>query len=188
MANLVRVRCPWSGSALVGAGVSTFYVEESNTGFVSDIAGLFTQCGFTLPAGVTVSIPNTGDLIDIPTGEISGTWVDGAASSVTGSGSGTFSLGVGIRLVWNTSGIRNGRRVKGSTFLVPTVGGIFATDGTIATTTVNSLQTAVNTYITAMAGFARIYSRAAPGVPGQANAVISGTVPDAVSWLRTRRT
>ena len=168
--------------------MSTFYVDEAHTGFTADITALFAACGFTLPAGVAITIPNTGDLIDIPTGELSGTWTDGTTGTVTGSGSGVFALGVGIRLQWMTSGIRNGRRVKGSTFLVPTVGGIFATDGTIATTTAGVLQTAVNTYITDMAGNARIYSRPLPGVAGQANTVISGAVPDAVSWLRTRRT
>lgn len=188
MANLARVRCTWSGITLVGAGVSTFYVDEADTGFTAAILALFSSCGFTLPPGTAVTVPASGDLIDVATGELSGTWTDGPGGSVSGSGSGTFSLGVGLRLVWNTSGIRNGRRVKGSTFIVPTVGGIFAADGTISNTTLSALQTGVNTFMTSMGTNLKIYSRPVPGVGGQANTVIGGVVPDAVSWLRTRRT
>lgn len=188
MPNLQRVRTTWSGSAVVGPGVSTFYVDEGVTGFIPDFDAFWDSLASLLPVGVTLSTLNSGDLIDIDTGALTGTWTDAGTATTTGTASGTFALGVGAVINWRTSGIRNGRRVRGSTFIVPIADSFFDTSGTLSSSAVTALNAAPNTLITAVAGL-RIWSRPGPlGNDGQSNTVVSADVPDRPSWLRSRRT
>lgn len=187
MANLCRVRSTWSGSPIVGPGVTTFYFDEAATGFLADINVFWGNVGNRFPTGLTISTPNTGDLIDVSTGALSGTWTDGTSSSVNTSGAGAFAGGVGARLRWATSGIRNGRRVKGSTFLVPLLTTCYSNDGNIENAVLGSLQTSATQLFTSTSPDMRVYSRPSGGQAGQASPVTGVTVPDYVSWLRTRR-
>lgn len=188
MANLVRCRVTWNGSPVTGEGVSTFYFDEAHTGFVADLTTWFTQLAVIVPTVVTFRIEPTGDLIDIPTGELSGTWTDGSVGIVNSSSAQAFAAGVGLRIQWPTSGIRNGRRVKGSTFIVPITSNLYAVDGSIADATIAAQTTAVNAFMTATGANMRIYSRPTDTDPGQANTVLGASVLDRVSWLRSRRT
>lgn len=188
MANLCRVRSVWSGAQITGPGVTTWYLAETATGFLSDINIFWGNVGNRFPAGLTVYTSNTGDLIDVDTGALSGTWTDGIVSSVNTSGAGAYAGGVGARIKWSTSGVRNGRRVRGSTFLVPLLASSYATDGTIDAAVLGSIQGFVNTLSTSLSPDLRIYSRPSGGQAGQASTVTGATVPDQVSWLRTRRT
>jgi hypothetical protein len=188
MANVARVRATWAGAAVTGPGVSTFYFNEIHSGFVSALGAYFTAWASWIPTGTTVTIQNTGDLLDIPTGQISGTWTDGTTQVVAMTGAGVYNQGVGVRVKWNTAGIRNGRRVRGSTFMVPTIGAAQATDGTPAAAALTAWNTAVSTLVTTSVSEMVTYSRPAPALAGQASEIISGSVADAVSWLRTRRT
>lgn len=173
---------------MTGPGVSTFYFDEAASGFVADVVGLFDALKAYIPAGTTITVDNVGDLIDVDTGELSGQWTDAAAGPVVTSGAGAYSQGVGLRLTWLTSGIRNGRRVRGSTFIVPVIGGAYDATGTPNTTAMTTFSNAASAYMTAIGTTGRIYSRPLPGLVGQASTITSGSVPDAVSWLRTRRT
>jgi len=188
MANLVRVRAGWTGTPLTGDGVSTFYFDEAHTGFVADVVDFFLDVQSRLPIGTLVTVPNTGDLIDVTTGALTGTWTDTAAGPVGGTGAGTYARGVGARVTWATSGIKNGRRVRGSTFLVPLVTAAYDTDGTILAAVLTQMQTAVNDLVTASGANMKIWSQAVNGAGGQANTVVGGSAPDKVSWLRSRRT
>lgn len=188
MANLARVRVLWSGSAVVGPGVSTFYFTEAASGFTDDLADLFTVFGSYVPTGVSWSCDSSGDLIDIATGEISGTWTDPSGFVLTAGGTGSFAQGVGTRLVWATNGIRNGRRVRGSTFVCPLGSGVFDSSGDLSTSVQTALYGAAAALVSARGSTMQIYSRPLPGSPGQSNTVVAAQVPAAVSWLRTRRT
>src|SRR6187455_3059900 len=128
MANVARVRAVWAGAGVTGPGVSTFYFNEIHSGFVSDVATYFNAWSTWIPTGITVTISNTGDLLDVATGQISGTWTDGGTAVATMGGAGVYAQGVGARVKWSTAGIRNGRRVRGSTFMVPTIGAAQQTD------------------------------------------------------------
>jgi len=140
----------------------------------------------TNPSGIVHY--NDGDLLDVATGDLTGTWAEAASGPGSGSGFGAYPAGVGARFTWATSGIVAGRRVRGSTFLCPLVNSCFGTDGTLDETVRTALDAAADGLVTASAGAMRIWSRPAPGRPGQASAVTAGDVPDKVSWLRSRRT
>jgi len=188
MANLARVRTVWSGTPVIGGGVSTFYFDEAHTGFVADLHNFWAALGIRVKTGVTWTTAPTGDLIDVATGELSGTWTDGVISIVNASSANNYAAGVGARISWPTSGIRNGRRVKGSTFVVPLTTDCYEADGTIGAAYLGTIQTAATNLLAASAGNQRVYSRPAPSLSGQANTVIDAVAPDKVSWLRSRRT
>lgn len=188
MPNLARVRTTWSGSPVVGTGVTTFYFDEAHSGFVADVAAFFVSLAARVPQVVTFTTLNTGDIIDEATGALVGTWTDGVTSTANSSGSGSFAAGVGVRGRWSTNGIRNGRRVRGSTFVVPLVGSAYQSDGTIDGTVWTGISNSFGALYTAGAGFQYVWSRPVAGAGGEAHLVIGSDVPDKVSWLRSRRT
>lgn len=189
MANIKRVRVTWSGSAVTGPGVSTFYFTAGATGFPADLQTFFQAIKTGMTTGVTISVPNTGDTIDETTGALSGVWTDSGGGTTTGTNNLLFVAGTGIRVKWVTGGIHNGRRVVGSTFLCPLVGAAFDTDGTPTATTVSNFSTAASALVSAVTPDMVVWSRPTPAAPnsGESNAVLAAVVPDATSWLRSRR-
>lgn len=97
-----------------------------------------------------------------------------------------------MRVKWFTGGIVHGRMVQGSTFIVPLMTTAYETDGTLTSAVTSNASTAANTLISATDTV--IWSRPFPGSTGNparagsSHAVIAATIPDKVSWLRTRRT
>ena len=188
MANLARVRTVWSGSPVTGGGVSTIYVSEAKTGIVAAVAACFTSVRGLMPTGITLTTENTGDLIDVETGAITGTWTDGSTSLIATNGTGNYAAGVGARVRWQTNGVTNRRRVRGSTFLVPLTVAQYDTDGTIIPACITSMQSAFGSLMSALTPDLKIYTRPRNGAGGRSSNVVGLTVPDRVSWLRSRRT
>jgi hypothetical protein len=168
--------------------VSTFYFAEAGSGWGASLNTFFDAIKTFLPLGTSQSYSISGDLIDVATGELSGTWTDGAGWTVTSSTNQPYVGGTGVRVVWATGGINNGRRVRGSTFLCPMNSGHFTADGNISSANAATIATAANAIVSASGHEMHIYSRPAAGRPGMSSAVISASVPVEASWLRTRRT
>jgi hypothetical protein len=188
MANLARVRCVWSGTSVIGPGVSTFYVKEAASGFPADIVTFFEAIKGAIPNTTVINVPDAGDLIDIDTGEISGTWSDFTGANVIGTGPTGWVEGVGARITWKTAGIRNGRRVVGSTFIVPLDVSQYDSAGRLDTALVNLFTAEGNDLVSDLADSMVIYSRPQGIQAGQASDVLVAVCPDSVSWLRSRRT
>jgi len=188
MANLARVRVLWTGPAVVGDGVTTLFFDEAHSGFLADVRSFFFDLRFAFPNTLQLTFPPSGDLIDVATGELSGTWTEADPGAITAAGAGGHVSGVGARVTWATSGIRSGRRVRGSTFLCPLTESMFDTDGTPDAAFVTLVQTAGTALVTASGTNMKVYSRASAGRSGQSNTVIAAGAPDKVSWLRSRRT
>ena len=182
------MRVTWVGSAVVGGGVSTFYSTVPTSGFATAVAAFYTSIAALVPTTLTWTIPHSGDTIQDDNGQLAGTWSEaGADSTVVSTLAGAFPNGVGARVVWRTSGIRDGRRVNGSTFIVPLASGSFQSDGTLTDANVTTIRNAANTLLGAVP--MRIFSKPHKGTSdGLSSAVIGVTVPDKVSWLRSRRT
>lgn len=192
-----RLRVSWSGSGVVGPGLSTWYALDTSPGFPAAVRAFYAALASNLPTSVSVSVPNNGDVLDPATGALTGTWTDGSVPAVVnGSGAGTFALGVGVQVRWSTGSIVSGRRVVGSTFIVPVVSPVFDSDGTITTATMTGLRTASANLITA-APYLVVWSRPQPArtgahgpLPARAGstALIGGSSwPDRPSWLTSRR-
>jgi len=188
MANLARVRAEWTGSTVTGGGVSTFYFDEAAEGWTSLLANFYATFQAFLPSGTTIKVLSVGDLIDVATGQITGSFTDGTDQTVSGNASGVWAAGVGARFVWTTAGIHNGRRVKGSTFIVPLAANEYDVLGTIKDSSITTMVGAATTLLGALPNAMKIYSRPVNGAGGQASTVLSGSMPDKVSWLRSRRT
>lgn len=179
----------WSGSPVVGPGLTTFFTSNTGTaGFPADVKTLITSWAGNVPTGVTWTVPISGDLIDDGTGGLSGTWsVASGGGTVVSSAAGSFASGVGCRIRWGTDGVVGGRRVVGSTFVVPLAVGAYQSDGTILDSVVTALSAAAVTF-RSRSGGVKIFSRPIVGRLGSNSNVIDSSVPDKVSWLRSRRT
>jgi hypothetical protein len=136
---------------------------------------------------LAVTVPNSGDTIDVATGDINGVWTGSGGGTVGFGGSGDFAQGVGARIKWNTAGIVAGRRVRGSTFMVPLVGGTFSASGALDSSFVTDLTAAATTFLASASSTLEIFSRPKGTRVGTSHTVTSASVPNAVSWLRSRR-
>lgn len=191
MATLSRLEVTWSGTPVTGGGISTFYSSNSDpTAFYTAVRAFFVAVGPSIASGVTFSFSPSGDTIESTTGQINGSWSLTTPTAVAASGSSNWAMGVGTRVRWLTAGITRGRRVRGSTFLVPLGGNLYDGTGSIADATVSTLATAAVTLAAADSGSMRIYSRptSIAAADGVAHAVTGSDLPDRVSWLRSRRT
>lgn len=177
---------------MTGGGVSTFYTSNLAPGtFNAAVRAFFQNANGLLPQGTTIIPPAVGELIDVDTGEVSGTWSQPTPPApVNGVDLIDYAQGVGCRVALLTGGITRGRRVRGSTFIVPIGSGFFNTGGNVDSTVVISLQTAANTLIAADSASMRIYSRPQVGAStGGVSHPVTGAFADGrATWLRSRRT
>jgi hypothetical protein len=91
--------------------------------------------------------------------------------------------------VWGTGTFSGGRRIKGSTYIVPVGAGGFSVAGTPNAGMVTNWNTALATFLSTMAGNLVIVTRPTAAHPVGGHAVVTtGTTPPKVSWLVTRRT
>lgn len=182
------MRVTWTGSVVVGGGVSTFYTSLPTSGFKTAVAAFYTAIAGLVPTTLTWAIPSVGDVIDDTNGKITGFWSEsGGTTSVVSTLAGAYANGVGARVVWTSSGIRNGRRVVGSTFIVPLALGSYQSDGTLVDANVTTIANAANTLRGAVP--LRVFSKPHKGTSdGLSSPVTGSSVPDKVSWLRSRRT
>lgn len=192
MPGIERITVAWTGN-ITGDGISVFYVAAGTTTAPAAIKAFFTTLAGWMPTGMAWDIPSTGEVIDDATGTLTGVWAHAGGGTVSSSG-GTQARaqGVGMRVKWYTGGIVNGRMVTGATFIVPLMTSAYETDGTITSAVTGNASTAANTLISATDTV--IWSRpfagstGNPARAGSSHTVIAATVPDKVSWLRTRRT
>lgn len=172
-----------------GPGLTTFFAEADGTVAISvGAAGFFDALKTRIPTGTTIFVPNGGDVIDDATGTLTGSWGTSGGTTISCNGSGSFAGGVGARVVWETDTIRGGRRVRGSTFVVPLVVNGYEANGTLSTLVIGDLQQAISDMLVQVPTQMRVWSRPRPGLTGAGVQVARGVAPDKVSWLRTRRT
>lgn len=189
MSAISRLRCDWTGAGVTGGGVSTFYTEGPPAALQAAIKTLFLGTVRTLlPTSVSVVIPASGETLESTTGVLTGTWSAGTAATVPGISGGNFAAGVGARIVWNTPGITRGRRVRGSTYIVPVAVGMYGADGTLTDSNRSDLQSAAHQVIVDCGDDFCVWSRPVGGSGGAIWTILSESVPDKVSWLRSRRT
>lgn len=177
-----RVRVAWSGWP-GGPGVSTFYANAGQVPNLTALRTLWAAMTGAIPGGFTTQIENTGQTVDLATGQAIGTWSTGTVGAVGGGGTGGYAAPCGAVIQWKTGQFVNGREVRGKTFLVPLPANAYDGDGTLTPTLVSSLQTAVNTFVTSVAGSYLVWSRkGAVGHP-----ITSGVVRDRAMVLTSRR-
>lgn len=143
-----------------------------------------------LPASVAVQVSPTMEAIEETTGELQSYFTVAAKPLRQGAGTGAYSAASGAVVNWYTNGIRNGRRIRGRTFMVPIAGNGLDTAGTL-NDTARAAWTTATTALTSATGSGDLGVWSRPSAPGAADGVwyfVSAfTIPDKVAVLRSRR-
>lgn len=186
MPDLLRVRCTWGG-AVPGGGISTFYTDDVIGLDVSSLKTFFTALKDYLPNTLTVQVPNNADTIDMASGRLTGNLPVTGGGTVAMTGNAAYSAGVGAFVNWYTAFVRNGRLLRGRTFICPLGQGFASADGTIN----DSVKTAIDTAALALVGHAlwQVYHRPPKGTftGGTAHLITSAQTVDRVTALKSRR-
>lgn len=149
-----------------------------------------------LPNGLTIQVPAVGDTVDDATGTVIGTWGVGTPPAVvTGTSASVYAGQSGAVVHWLTTGLANGKRVRGRTYLVPLSTAAYDTQGSIATAALATIGGAAAALVVTLGGNLKVWHRpSAPGAPppapftGQSFGVVATRVPDLCVTLRSRRT
>lgn len=191
---IFRVKARWTGFS--GApGLSVFHFNDSadTTTYTPDNAVLAVRTFFfgmanLLPTVVTIDVDNNVEVIDPPSGQMTDIISAQDQPNVVGAAAATYSAPSGAVVHWTTSGVRNGRRVRGKTFLVPLVTSVYQNDGTLATahmaTIAGQAQALIDNEATALVTYSRPVEG---GQLGQQYLVTGQRVPDMAAVLRSRR-
>lgn len=198
MTSVARIRVVWSGSPVVGPGVSTFYADGAiTTGWAAALNALFTAVKNNVAAGVQWQIPSTVDILDVATGKLTQIQSSDPGSTVIANGSPVdYKPGVGGRIRWITGGVTAGRRCTGTTFIVPT-NSAEVPNGILQGGTVTAWTNAANAYRASTSFTPVIYTKptvtrtvngkTVTGHAGATHPITAVQVPTAMTWLRTRR-
>lgn len=182
MADMERIVVEWQGA--VGLpGVSVFYGDVGGSAN-ADIKTFFTALVANFPAGLTWTIPSSGDLVDDATGALTGVWVNAAGGTVAATNASAYAAGVGCYVIWETAAIHNRRRMKGRTFLAPLVTAMYDA-GTITNANLATMRTAASALVTA--GSTRVWHRPVGGAGGSSVQPSAAAIKDQVTSLATRR-
>ena len=188
MTDLARVRVAWQGWP-GSPGVSTFYLgNPPSQASIDAIRAYFNSLITLLPSGLTITVPQSGDVISDIDGLITSSWSVGTAPTVvTGTGAGAYAGNAGAVTHWTTGLVINRRRVRGRTFLVPLISTAYDTAGSLATATITTLTSAASTLQGALGTNWRVWHRPANGLGGGSAVVTGFRIPDLAVSLRSRR-
>jgi len=170
---------------VAGPGLTPFYSAGEME--PSAVTAFYTAIAGPIPDDVQVPIPHSGDLIDEVTGNITGSWASTGGGIVNGTSTAVFMLGGGYRIVWETNGIRNGRHVRGVTFVVPSASTCFDSSGRMTSASQSLATTAATNLISGMTGGLVIWSRPMPGLNGVSHPLTSARAPETPTAPRSRR-
>lgn len=194
MANLQRIRVNITGISGM-PGVATYFAAEADTTAVAALSTFYSNVKNYHPVGCNFEIPGTGDLVNEADGSLQGIWTQSGGSNQQSSVATTpYAAGVGARIRWATAGIVHGRRVTGTTFLVPLLNTHYQSTGTILAASLTALSGFASTLVSTSA--LRIWSRPYefdpdhPDIPARAGSsyeVLASYMPTLVTSLRSRR-
>lgn len=144
-----------------------------------------------LPNAVRVTISSDVPALHADTGKMATVTTGGTFGPTIGTGgAGSYSGASGACVTYRTAGVRNGRRVRGRTFLVPLAAGAYDTDGTLNGSAITTLKTAADGFLT-ITGSHKLGVWARPTAPGASDGawheILSTSVADKVAILRSRR-
>lgn len=194
MATMARIRALWEGWP--GApGYSNFYFDASagtQTAYqemANNIGGGFDLMTTLLPAGLTITIDPEVVIMDDSNGQMQNIVAIDSPDPSVGTSSGSYSGTSGALIRWVTATFKNGRQVRGHTYLVPLIGSVYSSDGSISGSALSTLETAA----LGMLGSAYdrlVWSRptTSGGNNGSSAVITTAFIPDLAVVRRSRRT
>lgn len=191
--HLFRVVLTWAGPQVVGNSVTVLHYDGSNQSAppVASILAAFDPLKPVLPTALTVTVPNTGDIIDDVDGSLQGIWSASGGGTKGMTGTAPCAAGVGACIGWQTGGIVNGtkgpRKLRGRTFIVPMSSDSYDAQGTLSTVAQTQLESFASQLQAAgpMGIWHRPSSLAARN--GSSSSVLSHRIRDKVAYLSSRR-
>lgn len=196
--DMFRVTARWTG--FTGSpGYSNFFFSSGflDGGLLNDEAQLlsdrvvsaFDALTQILPGSVTITTEPEVAVIDSDSGMATNfSIVD--QDSVNGGASGSMGYPgpSGAVVTWRTDDLRNGRRIRGRTFLVPLSNTAFEGDGTLRENAIGYLNNFADTLVGgSLDGDLGVWSRPVGGSGGVFATVTGYSIPDMVAVLRSRR-
>jgi hypothetical protein len=140
MAEIIRMRARWSGFQ-GGPGYSLFHYRDFDTTpptnahatqAATDIRAFYDTIKSFLPPIVKLDVEADCDVIEETTGELIGAVTATPGATVTGTAiSAGYAASAGAVVTWKTNGVRNSRRIRGRTFVVPLSSNAYSPDGTL---------------------------------------------------------
>lgn len=171
----------------VGGGTITEGVDLA----VAAVRTAFNAIAGYLPTSVLINVDPEVAMFSDVSGELEDVYTSTTVPAVvTGQGGGPYSAASGASITWLTTAIRDGRRLRGRTYLVPLSTLAYDAAGTL----VPNALTALAAFGTALrtpggsAGPFRVFGRPSPEHPvGMSAPVTQAIVRDRVSILTSRR-
>lgn len=198
MSDFFRVVVNWTGFN-GGPGFTNLYFRTAGStavlltdaqDAVTKVDAWVSALSNHLPSSVTVRVDPTVTEMNEQTGAQIGFLPTTAPAAHPGGDGGGYSAASGACFNWYTSGVRNGRRVRGRTFIVPLGGTKYDSTGTLAATTLTAYQNATATLLANVTS-SRLHVWSRPSGPGasdgQAHPVEFYTLPDKAAILTSRR-
>lgn len=195
-----RVKIQWSGfQGAPGLTVLHFgaFPHDTWTQAQADAAVVKTDAFIQflkahIAYGASLVTQADTEAIDVTTGELIAivTTTPAAAATSTQSLGQKFTAASGAVVNWKTNEIRNGRRMRGRSFLVPLGISVVENNGTLDPGFMTSLNTAA-TALRAVSGSSNLMVYGRPSAPGATDGTVGGviahSVPDMAAVLRSRR-
>jgi hypothetical protein len=200
MASILKVTAKWDGFN-GGPGYSNFFFKPQ--GFIESgdveaaaaanaVSSFFGSILSVFPNPLKITLQSDVPVIDETNGEMTHIANGGGWSAQQGTGgTAAYSGPSGAVVTWRTAGVRNSRRVRGRTFLVPLAGGIYDVDGSLAGGPLSTIRTAASALVAAGGSSVDPVVWSRPSAPGASDGIAhimnAATVNDSVAILRSRR-
>lgn len=105
-----------------------------------------------LPDNIKLDVSPVVDVYTKIDGQLVGSYSAATTpTQVVGTSTAVFSMAAGVKVNLNTGQIRNGRRVRGSVFIVPATSAAFSTDGLVLSGSRVTINGSFNGMITTLA-------------------------------------
>lgn len=188
-----RVSVLWTG--FHGApGYSNFFFSGDGSGGNAEeardrVVAFFNGMNQLLPSDVNYNVEGEVAVLDEQTGAVTDyILVELDPDGGFGTSSGGYSAASGAVVTWNTNGVRNGRRVRGRTFIVPLGGNTYEDNGTLLASTILDIQAAAQELVGVnFDSRFGVWSRPGTSGGGAFYEVTGFRVPDMSAILRSRR-
>jgi hypothetical protein len=199
MAQMAKVTINWTGFPGGPGFTNLFFRDFSGSGAIDqaivDDAVSKTDTWLaawkaSLPNSVTTGVDPTVEAIEETTGELQSFYTGTPAAASVGTGGTSYSSPSGAVVSWYTSTVRNGRRMRGRSFMVPLSTTAYETDGTLTTSKLATWTTASTALIgVGTAADLGVWGRPTTqgGTDGQWALVTATKIPDMAAILTSRR-
>jgi hypothetical protein len=199
MAQMAKVTINWSGLP-GGPGYTNLYFTDISgptsvdqtlvDSAVSKTDAWLSAFRPSIPNSISTGVSATVEAVDETTGALVGFFTGTPAAAAVGTGGTTYSAPSGAVISWYTSTVRNGRRIRGRTFMVPLATAAYESDGSLLGTRITTWNAATATLIaTGAVAELGVWSR--PSTPGASDGdwalVTSFRIPDMAAILTSRR-